>query len=73
LADSLKVLQYTYCKLPIIAPSVIPAYHRKNFFYYNYYREDTIKSCIIEALGFNKEKFNIEVNSWGDLVRDILK
>jgi len=68
LADSLKVLQYTYCKLPIIAPSVIPAYHRKNFFYYEYNDKNSIKKCINNALMFDRSSFNSKVNNWEEII-----
>lgn len=72
LADSLKVLQYTYCKLPIIAPSIIPASHRENFFYYEYDDRQSIKNCINDALLFDNTKVITNVLSWEDLVEELL-
>ena len=72
LSDSLKVLQYSYCKLPIIAPSIIPAHHRKNFFYYDYNDEGSIKKCIEQALSFDKSKFTADVESWDELAMEII-
>lgn len=72
-SDSLKVLQYSYCNLPIIAPSVIPAQHRKNFFYYDYNCANSIKSCIEEALRFDKSKFASNVKSWDELSTELIR
>jgi 2-beta-glucuronyltransferase len=72
LSDSLKVLQYSYCKLPTIAPSVIPAYHRENFFYYEYNDEDSIRECIEKALTFDKSKFIANVKSWDELAIELI-
>jgi len=71
-ADSLKVLQYSYCKLPIIAPSVIPAHHRENFFYYEYNDENSIKECIEKALIFDKNSFAINVKGWDELAMELI-
>lgn len=73
LSDSLKVLQYSYCKLPIIAPSVIPAHHRKNFFYFNYDDIESIRNCIDKALKFDKSNFKVNVQSWDELALDLIK
>jgi 2-beta-glucuronyltransferase len=72
LADSLKVLQYSYCKLPIIAPSVIPAFHRENFFYYEYDDEKSIEKCINEILEYNNKKNICTVHSWTELIERFL-
>lgn len=72
LADSLKVLQYSYCNLPIIAPSTIPAFHRDNFFYYDYNDEKSIKKCINDSLNFNKSSFCNNVKSWNDLINEFI-
>ncbi len=72
LSDSLKVLQYSYCKLPIIAPSVIPAHHRKNFFYYDYNDKNSIKQCVEEALAFDKTSFTVNIKSWDELAIELI-
>jgi len=72
LADSLKVLQYSYCKLPIIAPSIIPAHHRKNFFYYNYDNKESVKDCIENALLFDKIKPENNIKSWNELIEELI-
>lgn len=72
-SDSLKVLQYSYCKLPIIAPSIIPAHHRKNFFYFDYDDKESIRNCIDEALKFDNSNFRVDVKSWDELATDLIK
>lgn len=72
LADSLKVHQYSYCKLPIIAPSVIDARHRENFFYYDYEDKSSIERAISEALRFRRMEFLPSVQSWQELAQDLV-
>lgn len=73
LSDSLKVIQYSYCNLPIIAPDVIPAHHRKNFFYYNYDNKESIKKSIEQALNFNKNSQVPIVNSWEEIALELIE
>jgi len=73
LSDSLKVLQYSYCKLPIIAPSIIPAHHRKNFFYFDYDDKESIRNCIDEALKFDNSDFRVDVQSWDELATELIE
>jgi 2-beta-glucuronyltransferase len=73
LTDSLKVLQYTFCKLPIIAPVFLKT-SRQNTFYYNIGEESSIESAINAALAFNKKDFdNSEVNSWNEVAAELWK
>ena len=71
LGDSLKVLQYTYCNLPIIAPSLLQAKHRKNFFYYEYNDKYSIKFCIKEAIQFRTSD-PIPIDTWDDLTSKLI-
>lgn len=72
LGDSLKVLQYSYCKLPVIAPSAIPAQHRNNFFYYEYNDESSIRSCIDCALKADRSTFVENAKSWDELAIELM-
>lgn len=72
LADSLKVQQYSYCKLPIIAPSIINARHRGNFFFYKYEDKISIEKAVNDALNFPRSDFTPDVKSWQDVVQDIM-
>ena len=71
--DSNKILQYSFCKLPIIAPSVINAQHRTNFFYYEYNDIKSIINCIEDALEFDRSNLNLEVNSWDELALELIQ
>lgn len=70
--DSNKILQYSYCKLPIIAPSAINANHRNNFFYYDYDDENSIRNCIEQALNFNRNNFISNVKSWDEVAMELI-
>ncbi|MEW6108487.1 MAG: glucuronosyltransferase [Nitrospirota bacterium] len=65
--DSLKVLQYSYCKLPIVAPDFLRT-ARKNTFCYTPGNKASIKNAIAQAINSNKESYdNIEVKSWEEV------
>jgi 2-beta-glucuronyltransferase len=67
--DSLKVHQYTYCRLPIVAPNFLKS-NRTNFFYYEVSDNRSIKAAINDALNCDRGKIdNSIVNSWEDLSR----
>lgn len=65
--DSLKVLQYSYCNLPIVAPDFLKT-SRNNTFCYQPKNKKSIKQAIKVALE-NKDihKPNFEVKSWEDV------
>lgn len=65
MGDSLKVQQYSYLNLPIIAPDCIKT-ERKNFIKYTYNDEKSIKQSIITALK-NTTNPSSEVLDWGQL------
>lgn len=71
LGDSLKVHQYTYCNLPIIAPSVIKT-SRSNFFRYEYQNKKTISECIEAALK-TQLNFDSPVNDWKDVAKKMIE
>lgn len=69
--DSLKVLQYSYCKLPIVAPDFLRT-PRKNTFCYTPGDEASIKSAIAQAINSKKESYNnIEVKSWEEVASNL--
>lgn len=68
--DSLKVLQYTYCRLPIIAPEFLKT-SRKNTFCYKPGDTESIKKVIEEAIESNKNDFTLEVKSWEEVALDL--
>lgn len=71
--DSLKVLQYSYCRLPIVAPDFIKS-SRKNIFYYKPGNEESITNALNGALKFKPGEFdNSDIYSWSELAKKILE
>ncbi|GAB3526197.1 glycosyltransferase [Pontibacter brevis] len=69
--DSLKVLQYSYCKLPIIAPDFLKT-QRKNTFCYQPGDRASIAGAIAQAIHSKKESFNnIGVKSWEEVAANL--
>jgi len=72
LDSSLKIIQYTYCKLPIILPELIET-ERENFFKYSYDDEKSIKSAIESALQFDRVSFTPHgILTWEELAERAL-
>jgi len=73
LSDSLKVIQYTWLKLPIIAPFGLNS-QRINIFYYHPDREETIKEALLSAINFDRSLIdNTGILSWRELVEELIK
>jgi len=71
LTDSLKVLQYTYCKLPIVAPRFLKS-ERKNMFYYKPGDRESIRDALLNAQKFDKDTFdNSGIQSWEELAKKL--
>ena len=71
-SDSLKIIQYTYCRLPVIAPEFIKS-NRENFIYYKPFDIESIKSSIYSAKKFDKEKIiGSEISDWKDLTLKLI-
>lgn len=69
--DSLKVLQYSYCKLPVLAPDFLKT-SRKNTFCYTPGDKESITRAIEQAIKSEKESYNtIEVKSWEEVATSI--
>lgn len=65
--DSLKVLQYTYCKLPIIAPLFLKT-DRPHTFYYDPNSPDSIVDAIDSAACYDRSQINTKcITSWKEL------
>ncbi len=70
--DSLKVVQYTYCRLPIIAPDFLEC-DRSNFIYYRPGDSVSIARALETAQKFNHTLIdNDRIPSWDDLVQSWL-
>lgn len=72
LSDSLKILQYTWCKLPIIAPDGLHS-TRDHVKYYQYDSPASISGAVREALAYDRSKIdNSEIVDWVELTEKIL-
>lgn len=73
LADSsLKMIQYTYCRLPIVAP-IFAAAGRKHAMPYIPGDCRSIKHALLAALSFDRNTIKQDVvKSWGEVAKDIL-
>lgn len=68
LTDSLKVIQYTYCQLPIIAPSYLSS-PRSHVFYYEPNDANSIYQALIAAHNYERSQIKTDdIYSWEELV-----
>ena len=73
LSDSLKVLQYTYCKLPIVAPVGLQS-SRKNFVYYVPGDEDSIMAALERAVEYDRRSIDSSnIHSWDELAELLIE
>jgi 2-beta-glucuronyltransferase len=74
LADSsLKIIQYSYCKLPIVCPKNINN-HQKNLFSYDPLDTHSIYSAFVKAKKFNKNGFDVKhILDWAEIGERVLK
>jgi len=71
LSDSLKVIQYTYAKLPVLMPSCIPA-TRPNIVTYVPGNDESIRSAVLKALSFDRSQVDRSgIHSWEELALTI--
>jgi 2-beta-glucuronyltransferase len=71
LSDSLKVIQYTYCRLPIVAPDFLRS-ARPNVFLYQPGLRSSIEATLTEARAFDRSQMPAnEIWSWTDLAQRI--
>jgi 2-beta-glucuronyltransferase len=67
-ADSLKMQQYTYCKLPIVAPTFLKS-DRPHVFYYEPGDDATIRQALLDAARFDRALVPVgDVWSWDEMV-----
>jgi len=70
--DSLKIHQYTYCKLPIIAPAFLST-QRGNMYYYEAPNKDSIESALNRAINYQANEINnLLVSSWKELANALI-
>lgn len=71
-SDSLKVIQYTYCRLPVIVPEFIKS-SRNNFIYYKPRENKSIIEAVQSAITFNKDIVDAgEIYSWDTLTQKLI-
>lgn len=71
LTDSLKVMQYTYCGLPIVAPEFLRS-PKPHVFYYVPGNVESIRQALAAAHGFDRSKVPRDsVLSWDDVAAAI--
>lgn len=72
-SDSLKVLQYTHCKLPIIAPVGLLS-SRKNFIYYIPGDKVSIKDALQRAVKYDRLSIDSSnLHSWDELAELLIE
>lgn len=64
LSNSLKVIQYSYCALPILAPQFMHYYAGNNMFYYIQNDEKSIAECLKMVENLKIDKLNYEILDW---------
>ncbi len=66
--DSLKVIQYTYCQLPIIAPAYLSS-PRSHVFYYQPGNASSIHKALTLAQSYNRSQIPTDdIYSWEELI-----
>lgn len=71
-SDSLKIMQYTYCRLPILAPEIIKS-ERNNFIFYIPDNKNSIKKAVSAAKEFDRNSIDTrKISSWDDLTEKII-
>jgi 2-beta-glucuronyltransferase len=67
LTDTLKVLQYTYCRLPIVTPEFLRT-SRTNTFYYRLGDDESIRRAMLDALAFDRSRTDrSSIHTWPEL------
>lgn len=72
-SDSLKVLQYTFCKLPIVAPIGLQS-SRENIISYLPDNHDSIRDALICAMEYDRKSIDVsKIKSWDELTELLVK
>jgi 2-beta-glucuronyltransferase len=71
LTDSLKIIQYTYCDLPIVIPAHLQS-ARPNTFCYIPGDAESIQQALLAARHFDRSRIvKDDIRSWDEVVRDL--
>lgn len=69
--DSLKVIQYTYCRLPIVAPNYLSS-QRPHVMAYDPRDERSIAAALERAIAFDRTAISTDdIRSWDDLAAEL--
>jgi 2-beta-glucuronyltransferase len=69
--DSLKIIQYTYCRLPIVAPDFLRS-SRTNVFTYRPGDAASIRGALAAARAFDRSTVDRSaIGTWDDLARKL--
>lgn len=72
LNNSLKIAQYTYCRLPIVAPVYLRS-SSSHFFYYHPRDADSIQTALKEAAVYERSNIQTDnIYSWDEVVQHLL-
>jgi len=67
LTDSLKTIQYTYCKLPVVLPEFLRT-AQPNRFHYKPGHADSIRKAIADAVAYDRRRIDTSgIDSWDEL------
>ncbi len=70
-SDSLKVIQYTYARLPIVAPEFVRSW-RRNVFAYRPGDPASIREALVTARSMDRSTVDRSgIGSWSDLAREL--
>lgn len=68
--NSLKNMQYTYCRLPIIAPSFMKTTRWTNMLWYEPEQDESIQQAMDRACAYDRASISTDgIHSWDDLAR----
>ena len=70
--DSLKMSQYTYCKLPIVAPDFLRS-SRPHAFYYRPGDTASIREALTAARTYDRSAIDVsQIRSWSELANELI-
>jgi len=73
LSDSLKIVQYTYVRLPIVAPAFLGS-RRSNLYTYQPGNDESIKRALLQAREHDRKSILInDIYSWKELVEKLIQ
>ncbi len=72
-ADSLKMQQYSYCRLPIVAPRFLQS-KRAHVYHYDVDSDDSIRQALLDALRHDRSQIDRSgILSWDELAGQLLE